>query len=539
LSSTEQVSVPVRTRRNGLGVGRFLRGLAPPLLIAAFAAFAYQGLFDYDPYQGFEIVDDETESFFFSPQGGSPLLIGLVTGWLYFNRRYRIRRAFGSRASWLAATLLLGLGIPIFLWAHFVGAPDLLLISSVFTVLGAGALLGGRAGLRAVWLPAVFPLLLVPMPAVVLNFVVFQLQLFAAFCAETILSTFGMTIFQVGDQILTPGRIFQVIESCSGIRSIETLMMSGVLYAELFYRSRRQVALILISAPLIGLLVNQARVISLILNPYSEFATIHTAQGIAMLVGGVLLLAALDWVILRFVPGAAIPDRRPDPDPGPKRPVAVRFAALLGLLLALGISASLLQPYERTRPRAQLVSMIPAQLAGYQARGLPLDREFLGSVRVSQWMHRRYEKDEQWVEVLAAADNHSHRLGSLWSEKTEIPASGAVVLQEIPIRLSENGSSEQDSSLEGLEGSAIVYATREGRRLVVHWYEGLEPFWTEAWRGFLGLDQSPFQRHTRSLVIRLTTPIAEEESFEQAQARIDLLLPLVRKAIREQETPRA
>jgi len=40
----------------------------------------------------------------------------------------------------------------------------------------------------------------------------------------------------MSDLILTPKRIFQVIESCSGLRSIETLTMSAVLYSELFYR---------------------------------------------------------------------------------------------------------------------------------------------------------------------------------------------------------------------------------------------------------------------------------------------------------------
>ena len=48
-----------------------------------------------------------------------------------------------------------------------------------------------------------------------------------------------------GDQILHSGQVFQIIETCSGLRTAETLTMLAVLMVDLF-RRRGAHALILI-----------------------------------------------------------------------------------------------------------------------------------------------------------------------------------------------------------------------------------------------------------------------------------------------------
>jgi EpsI family protein len=496
------------TQSGGLNKDAIMRLLLPALaLLACF--FAYRGLVGYDPYAGFEIVPDETEGFFFEPTGNSPVLIACVTVWLLFNRRHRIREACGRSASPVWAGLGIGTAIGFSLWATYVGAPDLLVVSLIFMLLGSGALLGGMPGMRAVWLPAVFMLLLLPPPAEFINFVVFPLQLVTAKISVSVLGLIGIPAAQLGDQILTESHTFQVIEACSGMRSIETMAMAGIVFAEFSYRSRLQVVLIVIAGPLIGFLVNQMRVLSLILNPYSEFAGVHTTQGIVMVVGGVLLIAAFDWVLGRVLPSnPSVVSTARDSEPlrGEAR---LRLVFLLVVFGTLGTANFWLDAWEEDEPLPKSLSSFPARVDGWHViSGQPLDRQYLGSVGISQWLHRRYERDGKWVEAFVAADRRLERRASLISGKTALPGGGWAVVQRRLVELEPDGPVVEES----------ILRARGERRLAYHWREGMERVAVEAFRSALALDQSLLRRPGRALVFRVSTPLRDDETG-RAEAR--------------------
>lgn len=498
-----------RTQAGLNRVGVLVRASLPAFLPAVVCLFAYRGLIGYDPYAGFAIVPDETEAFFFEPAGNSPVMIALVTVWLVFNRRYRIKDAYGQSATTVVAGLCIAAAIGFSLWATYVGASDLLVVSLIFMLFGSGALLGGVAGMRAVWLPAVFMLMLLPPPAEFINYVVFPLQLITAKISVSALGLIGIPALQLGDLIFTESRIFQVIEACSGLRSIETLTMAAVVYAEFSYRSRLQVTLIVIAGPLIGFLVNQLRVLTLILNPYSEFATVHTAQGLVMVVGGVLLLAAFDWVLRRVLPAGAM-------EPPTTRTVARlrsdpvrRLVLLLVAFGAMGMASVWIEPWETDEPLPKPLFNFPARVDGWRVvSGLPLDRQYMGSVGLAEWLNRRYERDGKWVEAFVGADRRLRRRASLISEKTALPGSGWAVLERRFVELESDG----------LVVEELEIRSRSERRLAYHWREGTKGVAVEAMRSALALDQSPLRRRGRALVFRVSTPISDVEAG-RAEAR--------------------
>jgi exosortase len=500
--------VEATKQTGGLSAGALGRSLFPALALTAAGLFAYHGLVGYAPYAGFETVPDETEAFFFASSGSSPLLIAVLTAWLLFNRRDRIREAVGQPTSALLAGLTIATAIGFHLWGTYVGATDLLVVSLIFMLLGSGALLGGFAGMRAVWVPAVFMLLLLPAPAELINHIMFPLQLVTAKISVSVLSLLGVPALQLGDQIHTMSRIFQVIEACSGLRAIETLTMTGIIYAEVSYRGRLQVTLIVIAGPLIGFLINQLRVLSLILNPYSEFAAVHTAQGIVMVVGGVLLLAAFDWVLGRVLPPDAPAQLSPKVSTQPKGNPLLRLAILCVVLGMLGIAGLSISGWQKNEPFPNPLFNFPAQIDGWRVTaGLPLDDEFLGSVRFTEWMHRRYEHGDERVEAFVGADRRLRRRVSLISEKTSLPGSGWTVVQRRLVELEPDGLIVEELEL----------LSRAERRLVYHWREGTAPVFVETLRSTLGLDQSPMRRPGRALVFRVSTPLVDESSRAGAQ----------------------
>lgn len=476
-----------------------------PLLAAL--VWAYRDLVAFDPYGRRPGEIDDVEGWFFSPTSASPTLIYVLTLWLVARRLPRLLGALGA-GGWrpiLAGASGIALSQGLVVWAYYVYGLDLLTASLSLLLLSGGLFLAGTEGMKAMGLPADFMLVLAsPHPAVIVNQIVFPLQLVTARLAVWVLDAVGMTAIRVGDQIITGDHIFHVIETCSGMRAMETLVMTAVVYAEIFHRSRRRLVILLLLAPLIGFLVNQLRVLSMILNPLSSFAAVHTAQGVAMLVAGVLLLHGSDRVLCRLLPDERVPSR----SSGYARRRAVREAALpharLVILavavLAAGAVSVFVEPWKPAPPQAASVHTISRQLGDWVADPKPLEsqKDFLGSTRFSQSTDRRYRRGAEAVDFFFAVDDHLHRTNSAHSPKTALPGAGWEVLSHAGAR--------GDSDGRIIEELVLVAPDRE-RMLVQHWREQFSSVPVEGIRAFLGLDRSPLRRPERARVFRLGTKL--------------------------------
>src|SRR5690606_22529576 len=258
----------------------------------------------------------EAEAFMFEPSASSPTLVFAATLWMLARRWHWLRASLGAPPRRLLGSAALAASGALAAWAWAVAVPAFLLPSLSFLLVGAGLWLGGTAALRVLWLPALFILFAYPMPVAIVNHVVYPLQLAVAKTTSWILGLGGSEVLTEGDRLAFRGVVFQVIESCSGLRGTETILMSSVLYVELFHQTRLRSALIVAGAPVIGLLANQVRVLTIVLNPYSQIAAVHTAQGLVMIVLAVLMLAVWDALLGRILPApgpprrARLPERR-------------------------------------------------------------------------------------------------------------------------------------------------------------------------------------------------------------------------------------
>jgi len=354
-------------------------------------AIAFRNLIPYEPFPADRPGPDPWEDWFFRPTGQSaPLIFGLSACFLYTRHRALAAALARPRGGGLGAALLIP-ATAFYFWATYTGAADLLLISLVGIALGIGAALGGRAGLRATFLPAVFLLLLVPIPAALLNQILYPMQLANAQASAFILNDLlGIPASSVGTVVTSGARTFQVIENCAGLRTISTLWMAAIVYADLFQRSRTETALLLLAAPLIGAVVNLGRVLSLMLNPASEIAAVHTTQGIIMTVVGVLLLAAVDSLLVRrFSADAAYLARwSAPPEPAdqdgddsalatPRNRRALAVASFLAFLLVGGWA---IQPWQPTPMLDWVPYRIPVEIDGWRGKPLKTDKHAMGSI---------------------------------------------------------------------------------------------------------------------------------------------------------------
>ena len=164
------------------------------------------------------------------------LLIPFIIGYILWAQRDKLARVpVRSSLLWGGAAVVCAL---FALWAGVAGAElytqrlSLILILAGITVYFWGFTL-----LRMLLVPLGLLFLAMPIPAIIFNKIAFPLQLFASRCAVWSMSMLGIPVLRQGNIIeLKPLNSFdtkklEVVEACSGIRSLMTLLTLAVVFA--------------------------------------------------------------------------------------------------------------------------------------------------------------------------------------------------------------------------------------------------------------------------------------------------------------------
>jgi exosortase len=118
----------------------------------------------------------------------------------------------------------------------------------------------GWAFLRALAFPLAFLLLMIPLPALILNQITFPLQFLASNVASSLLSSLGVPVLREGNIIQLPTMSLEVVEACSGIRSLVSLVTLAIIYGYLQESSAALRVILAVAAVPIAIAANSLRV---------------------------------------------------------------------------------------------------------------------------------------------------------------------------------------------------------------------------------------------------------------------------------------
>lgn len=164
------------------------------------------------------------------------LLIPLIIGYIIWTQRDKLARVpVRPMLSVGVATVLVAL---FALWAGVAGAELYTQrLSLILLLAGITLYFWGLSLLRLMLVPLALLFLAIPIPSIVFNKIAFPLQLFASRCAVWSMSVLGIPVLRQGNIIeLKPLNSFEtkkleVVEACSGIRSLMTLVTLAVVFA--------------------------------------------------------------------------------------------------------------------------------------------------------------------------------------------------------------------------------------------------------------------------------------------------------------------
>src|SRR5271169_6064436 len=134
-------------------------------------------------------------------------------------------------------------------------------VSLLILLAGLILMFQGWKFFRAVLFPWAFLILMIPIPALIMNRFTFPLQLLAARLSAALLELVGVVVLLGGNVLTLPsGQQLDVAEACSGIRSLLTLVTLAIVYGYLMEtRTWVRVVLVCLTVP-IAVVANSFRV---------------------------------------------------------------------------------------------------------------------------------------------------------------------------------------------------------------------------------------------------------------------------------------
>jgi len=236
------------------------------------------------------------------PNYSHGFFVPLFCAWVVWRERERLK-SIPSRPSNSGLLVILGaLGV---LMLGVYGAELFLSRTSLlFLIAGLVIYMRGWRLFRALLFPWAVLFLMVPLPVIVFNQIAFPLQFQASRLASGLLGLAGVPVLREGNIIQLPSLTLDVVEACSGIRSLVSLITLAVFYGYIFEPRKILRAVLVIAAVPIAVVANGVRIMGSGLlgqywNPDKAEGFFHTFSGWLVFVVSLVMLFALHAALTR------------------------------------------------------------------------------------------------------------------------------------------------------------------------------------------------------------------------------------------------
>lgn len=241
------------------------------------------------------------------PNYSHGFIVPLFCAWVLWRDRRRIAK-IPAEPNWFGLVIILG-GVGL-LVLGVLGAENFLSRTSLlFVAAGMAIQFRGWRFFRAILFPWAVLFLAIPIPVLIFNKIAFPLQFFASKLASGLLALFGVPVLREGNVIYLPSLTLDVVEACSGLRSLVSLITLAVFYAYLFEKRNLLRVLVILSAIPIAVIANGFRIMGSGMlgeywNPDKAEGFFHLFSGWLIFVVSLCLLflfhSLLQWISRRL-----------------------------------------------------------------------------------------------------------------------------------------------------------------------------------------------------------------------------------------------
>lgn len=304
--------------------------------------------------------------------------------------------------SWSIAGSLVTLLSSLLLLIGEAGSMETLLFVGIWgSFVGIMATLYGKR-LKYLIFPLLILLFIVPLPAYVNKTLTFQLKLLASSMSAVMLRASGVSVLMDGNILDLGVSQLQVVDACSGLRYVMSMLLMTLLIGHFFLASRwRQSIIVALAIPL-TIVANALRIWVtglLVVNDLGRFAAseLHESIGLLMfLASGALLV----WLALLLrgasvLPLASLPPVEASQQGQSKilRPLLLTIV-ICSFFIGTGLILSGLQSVQHTAPPRRTFASFPMRLGAWQGTRHYLAQEILDALWSDDYISASFTKQD-------------------------------------------------------------------------------------------------------------------------------------------------
>ena len=236
------------------------------------------------------------------PDYGHGFFVPLFAGYVLRRERSRWQKVALEPSNFGLLVMFGAIGLLV------VGSLGAELFVSRFSLLvllaGMVLFLAGWKMLSALAFPLGFLVLMIPLPKIIYNEVTFPLQLVASRFAASCLESVQVPALREGNLLVLPNYTLEVVEACSGIRSLMSLLALAIAYGYLA-ESRRWARLVLVAVMLpIAVVSNGLRIVgtgvlTYAFGPQAAEGFFHLFSGWLIFLTAMVFMLLVHWLLSR------------------------------------------------------------------------------------------------------------------------------------------------------------------------------------------------------------------------------------------------
>lgn len=230
-------------------------------------------------------------------------LIPLISGYLIWCKKDTLSK-ISITPSNLGLILLIG-SLAFFIITNLGAELFTMRFSMIMVILSSLVFLVGWKFTKILFLPVVYLIFMIPLPAIIWNKMAFPLKLFATKIAVSVINFLSIPVYREGNIIHLANTTLEVVDACSGLRSLISLLALSAAFALISEHSNIKKFILFLSAIPIAIFVNIVRlsgtaVMARHFGAQVAQGFLHEVSGILVFVFAFVILYIMHWLLLKF-----------------------------------------------------------------------------------------------------------------------------------------------------------------------------------------------------------------------------------------------
>ncbi len=463
-----------------------------------------------------------------SPEFGHGYFIPAISFYLIWQRRDELG-ALDLKGSWIGVAVL-GLGSLIFLLGQLSAIYIIVQYAFLISLYGLIISLLGMKAFRIMLVPLLFLVLMIPFPDFLYQGLSQQLQLISSQIGVAVIRLFGISVFLEGNVIDLGTYKLQVVEACSGLKYLFSLISIGFICAYLYNDKLWKRIFIFLSTIPITIFMNSFRIgVTGVLVEHWGISHadgfLHEFEGLVIFGVAVIILLAEMALLARIgKPRKTLRDVFAIPQTDIKSTGGFKklreskpFISVIGITIAVAITMQLMENRKvQELPRKTFYNFADT-IGKWQGKKTKLSANVLESLKVDDYIMSNYVSKEGKAINFYIAWYNSQKAGkSAHSPRSCMPGGGWQIAG-----LTTRTIDFKSNKIKPIQVNRVVIKRGELTQLVYYWFKQRSRIVTNEYlvKWYIFWD-SLVSNRTDGALIRLTTLVKKSETIEDGDKRL-------------------